>query len=525
MMRKAFTLLLLIWNFAAFSQDDVITQADYAFDHEQYARAYDLYGQASELYQAANEFELYVLCNLKMAQCHLETGAFDQVNTQCNNICEYLKEVLPESPGLLVSTLLLQAESQLKLGRYDQMLETLSQAEHTLKDPESLLAAECYNDLGVAYWNNGNKETAKAYHERALNIRQSNLNANDPLIADSYLNLGLISLDDDNRQAISYFKSAEEVYEQAFGANSPQVALCYSNLAFANSNQKNYAGALQFLDKTMEIWNSNFLGDHANKAFTLSNRGRILEAQGNYDQALLMEQQALQMYLRLYGDKHPEVANTHFLIGSVQMKIEQYRDAVESFQKSIYANLFDQTATDEYALPELRDYYSADILLSSLQYKGQALEALHFEKSLSPKDIKAALNTYLKCDDLISIIRQRRLTEADKIKIGQIAAEVYDNGIRISLYLSEKTFHPELYRETAFIFCERSKSAVLLEAIGETKAKSFAGIPDELIAYEDSLKSEISWLEQQLAASPKEPKLTDLKDQLLKSSKAIVTLL
>ncbi len=138
----------------------------------------------------------------------------------------------------------------------------------------------------------------------------------------------------------------------------------------------------------MNIWDSHYSGDHPNKAFTLSNRGRILEAQGDYHKALLTQQEALQQYIRLYGVKHPEVANTFYLIGSVQLKQENYKEAVESFQKSIYANLQNQEYTSLYDLPELQDYFNADILLSSLQYKAQALEALHFGKTLKPSDIQ-----------------------------------------------------------------------------------------------------------------------------------------
>lgn len=511
-MRNALFLFLSLFTLmAAYAQTDLLQSAEEEFATGKYSQAYELYSRAAQDFQASNAFENYAFCNLKMARCHLETGALEQAVTQGISTYEYLKEVLPNAKSLQLDVLLLEGEAYLKIGRNDLALEALQAAEQLITDPGSLQAAECYNDLGVVYWNNKNKETAKAYHDRALGIRKAKLDAGDVLLADSYLNLGLIFLEEDFLKSVINFNNALQIYQEAYGKNHPRVALCYSNLAFANSSQKNFGEALRYLDLTMEIWDGNYTGDHPNKAFTLSNKGRILEAQGSHDQALLMQEEALQQYIRLYGEKHPEVSNTYFLIGSVQLKKSDYKEAVESFQKSIYANLFDQEYETLYDLPELRDYYSADILLSSLQYKAQALEALHFEKSLRPKDIKSALDAYLACDDLISQIRQRRLIEADKIRIGNIAADVYDNGIRIALYLGDKTFQKNHFREVAFTFCERSKSAVLLEAISETKAKEFAGIPAKLLRLEDSLKTEISWLEQQLASSPEEPRLTQLK--------------
>jgi CHAT domain-containing protein len=59
-----------------------------------------------------------------------------------------------------------------------------------------------------------------------------------------------------------------------------------------------------------------------------------------------------------------------------------------------------------------------------------------------------------------------------------------------------------LYLEQAFYFAEKSKSAVLLEAIADANAKSFAGIPPELLEQERSLKSAIALTAQKLAQKP-----------------------
>ena len=396
--------------------------------------------------------------------------------------------------------LLLRGQEYLKAGRNDLALETLLLAEQNLQQKNDLNAAQCFNDLGVVYWNTGNKATALNYHEQALAIRESKLEKNDPKLADSYLNIGLIYVQDEFLQAIIYFDKALKIYQTVYGKNDPKVALCYSNIAFAHRFQGNFSEAITYLDQTMDIWENAYEGDHPNKALTLSNKGRVLEEQGNYDEALTLQQQALDQYQRLYGERHPEVANTYFLIGSILMNKKNHRQAVEQFQKSIYANLFDQDYQNIYDLPEVRDYYNADILLFSVQGKAQALEALHFEKTLNPRDIIAALDTYSKCDEVVTQIRRLRLSDADKLKIGSIASEVYDNGIRISSYLRDRTlFRKGNFKRQSFSFCERSKSATLLEAINETKAKSFAGIPDELVLLEDSLKAEISFYEKEVA--------------------------
>lgn len=511
-MKIIIRLLFLLLSAAAVAQDSLLLSAENAFRSRDYQSAFDQFKKAGMAFQLSKRFDQYASCNVQMARCYLATGSVRQAIELADNTHRYIAETLPDSRKLFYESLFIKGEGYLKAGRNDLALEALLLAEQNLPENNSLDAAECFNDLGVIYWTTGNRETALAYHEKALEIRKENLRTTSPLLADSYLNIGLIYLEDEFLQAIIYFNKALKIFQSEYGRDHPKVALCYSNIAFANSGQGNHRDALEYLELTMKIWESTYEGDHPNKAFTLSNKGRIYEAQGNYEQALLSQQEALQQYLRLYGTRHPEVANTHALIGSVLQKKGELKHAVESYQQSIYANLFDQEYTSVYDLPEIRDYYNADILLSSLRSKAQAMEELHFERSLKLSDIAGALETYARADELVTRIRQLRLNEADKIRLGAQAAEVYDNGIRIALYLSNKTFSRGKYLRQAFTFCEASKSATLLEAINETKAKHFAGIPDQLLAVEDSLKTEISWLEQQLAEGTEAS--TQLKNRL-----------
>ena len=68
--------------------------------------------------------------------------------------------------------------------------------------------------------------------------------------------------------------------------------------------------------------------------------------------------------------------------------------------------------------------------------------------------------------------------------------------------MSEITPTPRKYREIAFYFAEKSKSAVLQESIADAQAKSFAGIPQDLVDEEKNLKSGISFLAQKLSLGP-----------------------
>ncbi|UXP31262.1 CHAT domain-containing protein [Reichenbachiella agarivorans] len=478
------------------SQSQSISSADALFVQSKYDEAYQAYHAVAETYFSNNQLDEYVGCHLKMAECLISRGKVDAGIQSAESTIQFIHKNVSDTVTWTAHARMVVGNGYLHIGRNDLAIEQLLLAEPSLVDG-TLELAECFENIGIAYWNNGNQYLALQYHEKALSIRNKQ-KAADVLLGDSNNNIGLVRLKDQPLQSIIYFNRALTFYESDLEANRRKIALCYANIAFASAELSNYQDALQYLDKMEAIWATIHQGDHANKAFVISSRGRIYEMKGEFDQALVYQQQALKMYLNLHGEKHPDVANTYFLIGQVYQEKSDYKMAAESYQQSIYANLFDQEEVDLYSLPVIENYYNADILLSSLQAKAKALEAYHFEKTLKLRDINGALSAYILCDQLINEIRQTRINEADKLRLSVIAADVNENGISISKYLSENTFRKKHYLELAFEFAERSKAAVLLSAINDTKAKHFAGIPDSELAIEDSLKTEIDYLEQML---------------------------
>jgi CHAT domain-containing protein len=106
------------------------------------------------------------------------------------------------------------------------------------------------------------------------------------------------------------------------------------------------------------------------------------------------------------------------------------------------------------------------------------------------------------CDNLIDKIRQFRTSESDKVVLGSLASEVYEAAIRISLNMAAISWGKAVYRNKAFYFSDKSKSAVLLAAIADANAKSFAGIPDDLLDQERLFKAQVTYYEQKLAGKP-----------------------
>lgn len=503
---------LFFFFYVLSAQTDAFNTAVSLEEAGNYQEAYKAYKEAGDLYYAKNEFSEYVNAHLCMVNCQLQDGDPFHAKSLAENTLDFIQVNLKEASTLNAQCQTLLGLSYLNLGRNDDALEQLLKAEKIFEE-DSKDKANCLDAMGLVYTNNENKELASQYLEQALKIRRKLFGLESIEVANSFNNLGRVYLKEDPLQAVIYFNRARSIYEELLGNSSRRALRTRLNIAYASMEQKNYEEALELLNEVKRTYETIHDSKSSNVAFTQSIIGRVYLLQGSYEEALINQNEALQMFISLFGEKHPDVANTYFLIGEIYKAKSEFKLAVEFYQRAIYSNLPGQSPGGMYELPVLQNYFNADILLSSLQAKAIALEALHFEKSLNVKDLTGAIDTYVKCDELISAIRRKRLNEQDKLRLGQISKDVYERGIELSLILSEQSFNRKKHIQRAFEFCERSKSSVLLEAITESKAKAFAGIPTELILLEDSLKDEISYLEQQLAAS-EESNEQQLKDLL-----------
>jgi CHAT domain-containing protein len=213
-------------------------------------------------------------------------------------------------------------------------------------------------------------------------------------------------------------------------------------------------------------------------------------------------ERALKMYRESYGRKHPGIATVLNAIGSLKLSSQKFDEALEYYQQALISNVSDFDESNLTVNPTLKNYYSGNTLLFSLLNKAEALEARHFGKTLKFEELSLALKTLHVCDTLIDELRQQITNESDKILLGATATDVYAAGVRIAYEAGQVAAKKKTWFGLAFYFAEKSKSAVLLEAISDSNAKSFSGIPNNLLEEEQKLKAEIAVVAQKLALKP-----------------------
>ncbi len=501
-MTRIFTLGLIFFLLASFSFGQLLSdkadQLTQAFEKADYVLLKTELPLAIEKARNQQEWEQAgKLRNLEI-RWQLADGHFEEAERLLH--AAQKENNLPNTHAVSIELGQLNGNLLLAKGRNDLATESLKTAYETASaqlGASHSLTASTANDLGLAYWNSQNLEQALAYIQTGLAIRKKTAGELSVAVAASYNNMGLIYASTNTNEAILYFQKALKIQEKELSANHPAKANTLNNLALAYLANQETDAAQQYFNKVLAIRQAVYGENHPNVAFVYNNIGQVLQAQNNTEKALEFFGKALTTYKAQYGEKHPEVAQTYNMIGNAHLQQNDYTMALQSFQLALVSNAPNFSDTDIKSNPDGSSYYNADLLLATYIQKAQALEARHYGKTLRFTDLEMALQTLELADQLIVKIRQQRFTKKDKIALGKMAAEAYEDGIRLCLQMAQVSLSKMNYWQKAFAFSEKSKSTVLLSSI--TEANAFAGLPDSLLQSEKSLKAAINYTEQRLA--------------------------
>lgn len=506
-MKKYYILFLFFCALKSNAQQpNIIQTIDALLADSKYAEAI----QMAENGKANNQNIIYLLDN-KIAEALIRSGKFDEAKKNLERLLE-LEEVRKNNITNAIT------ESNLGFlflnqGRNDLAFDYLQRSVAILTESENgLHTAQALAYLAQVSSSTGNYAQAEEYLRIALSIRQKLLPENHELIAASYNDLGVIFSQTDADKALDYFDQAIARYTSLHGSDHPKIAIAKTNSGLAYNQLKLYGDAINNFEEALTIWNKLHSDAHPTKAFVLNNMGLTYSQMGDLKAASGYFEQALNMYEISSGKKHPDVASTLNLIGNVKKAQDNFSAAIQYYQQAIVANVADFNSLDVESTPGTRQYYNGNVLLYSLMYKAQALEAQYLTKSLRQQDLDLALHHIMVCDTLIDRLRQQSANESDKIGLGALANEIYADGVRISYMLHEVAFKKKHYRESAFYFAEKSKSAVLLDAISDTNAKSFAGIPENVLEEEKDIKAALALINQKLSQKPSEEEESYLRE-------------
>ena len=155
----------------------------------------------------------------------------------------------------------------------------------------------------------GNYAEAQELYERALHIRQLQLGNDDPLVAESLRDLGVVFLSNrDYDEARPLLSDALAIREKVLDPNDPAIAESLGDLANLHSALGQFVLAAPLLERALAIRENALPPDHPKVARSLLELGAAYRAMGDYVRAETLFQQALESMESRYGPDHREIS-------------------------------------------------------------------------------------------------------------------------------------------------------------------------------------------------------------------------
>jgi len=417
-----------------------------------------------------------------------------------------------------------------------QTFKTIVMQEGVPAPVDSMLAFDTYSFIGHGYYRVENYEEAITFHQMAAQYL--------PLTPDYYeaphergyqqaLNqfyIGKCNL------ALATYGLGEEGYQKAkllFQhsldtllqhpekiANKNAIISLHNALAQVYEHQEQYDSSLYFLKKSLTF----HLPHDTELLHTYLYMGDVYLKQANYHQALAYYTQRLELAQQKFKGKHYQKAVSSYKIGAVYAQQQNFEDALNYYQQALMQLVQGFDTKDILVNPPVQAPGSEKELLEVLLLKASAL---HETYRLFPEKnvyLASALHTYHAAVELVDKMRQKFPSIEYKQFLSDKALSIYEQALSLTWDIYQQQKEAVHYFSEAFFIVEKSKSALLREAVKNAEAKDFAGIPTTLLEQENELKRKLSYWEKRLyELAPNDEESSQIRENIFAIEQAYQT--
>jgi tetratricopeptide (TPR) repeat protein len=405
-------------------------------------------------------------------------------------------------------------------GDFDRAVEVYEEAAKILEPegrPRYKTLAATYLNLGTAYWSKNDYDQARVFWEKTLVLQGVAVGEKHREAGITHFNLAALHLSMGNSDAcVASAQRALEIFLPVVGERHSLIVQSYNVMGQALAKKGDLRRGLQALEKALRLQEQLSEASDRDSALIYGSLGDLYRAKGDLPRAVRHYRKALEVDRSIYGERHPDRAEDLINLGNLALDQGALDQALGFFAQAITVNHAGPVRSDPDLDPPFDSVFSEEFLLKAL--KGAArTRGRRAVGENGGRELEAAARVYEHASRLIDHMRAGYRTEGSKLSLASSAAEIYDEAIRTELELHRGTgLAPHL--EAAFRYAEKSKAGVLREALNEAEARSFAGIPQALLAQERKLRIDLAsvdrrYTEAQLERGVREEQLTPLREK------------
>lgn len=347
-----------------------------------------------------------------------------------------------------------------------------------------------YHNIGIIFKEKGDYIKALDYEHKALALGRE-MFENDPAIGDIYNMMGSIY-----REMGAYEKGLEHYQKGLYfklehhPKNHLSMTSSYRGLGLTHGSMGQYDIAIGYFKKIIKIEKEQIGDNFADLDYSYSSMARFYQEKGSTQKALEYYQKGLEIATHHFGKKHPRAAFIFTFLGEFYLKQKQWEKALHYLDRAAAGFGISDVINEKW--PDVSSYSYATRIC---QGNGTALEAM-YAKDKNLTTLNKAIKNW---ENGIAFLEQFRWSlESTKAKnfLTTETYSIYEGAIRSNLLAFEQS-NDEIYLARIFDAFEKSKNFILLQTLSDLKAKQFSGISQQELEKEKTLKTTISWLEEQ----------------------------
>ncbi len=138
-------------------------------------------------------------------------------------------------------------------------------------------------------------------------------------------------------QFLNVLFAAVNIFKSHSGETNPNLGLCYINLGIYYGEKRDYEKEIQYYHKALALFKNLGVDKHIYEVSSCYfSIGASLVQKGNAAEAIPYLEQALELRLSLWGEKHADILPVYLYLGFAFAELKELDKALDYFQKTIY---------------------------------------------------------------------------------------------------------------------------------------------------------------------------------------------
>ncbi|CAF1434612.1 unnamed protein product [Adineta steineri] len=154
--------------------------------------------------------------------------------------------------------------------------------------------------------------------------------------ANIYHHLGMVKKGQgEYAEAILYAEKSLEIKQKSLPPNHPDLAVSYYIIGVAYHKMSEYSKALSYYEKSLEIQRKTLPLNHADLSASYNNIGRVYSVMNEHSKALSYLERALEIRQKALAENHPDLATSYNNIGRVYHAMSEHLKALSYLERAL----------------------------------------------------------------------------------------------------------------------------------------------------------------------------------------------